>query len=55
MRCMGYPLAIKSTQSGSIKDACVELKVKAGQRVLLDVELAESFTGAVKVIAHEVR
>lgn len=50
-----YPLAIKSTQSGSIKDACVELKVKAGQRVLLDVELAESFTGAVKVIAHEVR
>ena len=50
-----YPLSIKSAQSGSIKNGCVELKVKAGHRVLLDVELAESFTGAVKVVAHEIR
>lgn len=50
-----YPLAVKSTQNGTIKNGGVELKVKAGQRVLLDVELAESFTGAVKVVAHEVR
>ena len=50
-----YPLAVKSSQNGAVKDGGVELKVKAGQRVLLDVELAESFTGAVKVVAHEVR
>jgi len=50
-----YPLSIKSAQSGSIKNGCVVLKVKAGHRVLLDVELAESFTGAVKVVAHEIR
>lgn len=50
-----YPLAITSTQNGAIKDDGVELKVVAGQRVILNVELAESFTGAVKVVAHEIR
>lgn len=50
-----YPLPITSTQNGAIKDDGVELKVVAGQRVILNVELAESFTGAVKVVAHEIR
>jgi len=50
-----YPLPINATNIGNIKNGCVEVKVKAGQRVLLDLSLAEAFKGAVKVIAHEIR
>jgi hypothetical protein len=50
-----YPLAITSAQNGTIRGDGVELRVVAGQRVVLNVGLAESFNGAVKVIANEVR
>jgi len=50
-----YPLAVRASNQGEVFDGKVRLDVKAGERVVIEVELSESFTGAVKVGAHEIR
>jgi hypothetical protein len=49
------PIEIKSSRDGVLRRGGVEIKVEAGKRVLLDIELAQSFTGALKVMAYEIR
>lgn len=49
-----YAVAITSSNEGTIKDGKVVLDAKANSRLSIEVGLAEEFSGAVKVVAHEV-
>lgn len=49
-----YDLAIASSSKGEVLNGKVLLNVDANKRVNLLVDLAESFSGALKVVAHEI-
>lgn len=49
-----YRVPIVKADQGKIDKGRVALSVKAGSRVTLGVELQQDFTGAVKVVAHEI-
>lgn len=49
-----YPVAILSSQTGKVVAGKIKISAKKNQRLLLDVLLAEDFSGALKVVAHEV-
>ncbi len=49
-----YSIGIESSDLGSVEKGKVLLDVKAGSRVTLNVSLAEEFSGALKVVAHEI-
>ena len=49
-----YSVAITSSNEGTVKDGKVILDAKANSRIFIEVGLAEEFSGAVKVVAHEV-
>lgn len=49
-----YDLAIISSSTGNILSGKVLLNVEANKRVNLSVDLEESFSGALKVVAHEI-
>jgi uncharacterized membrane protein YgcG len=50
-----YPVSILSSTGGEVVAGKVKISAKKNQRLLLDVLLAEEFSGALKVVAHEVR
>lgn len=50
-----YDVGIKASSSGTLQNGGVVLDVVSGNRVSINVELDQSFSGALKVIAHEVR
>lgn len=49
-----YPIAISTSDTGVVKDGKVIVDVKVNSRLSLEVQLDEEFTGALKVVAHEV-
>ena len=49
-----YPVMAKATSTGHLKDGRIEMMASKGVRQILEVELAEDFEGAIKVVAHEV-
>ena len=49
-----YPVSILSSQTGKVVAGKVKISAKKNQRLLLDVQLSEDFSGALKVVAHEV-
>lgn len=49
-----YPVSILKSQHGSVTSGKVRISAKKNQRLVLDVELSENFSGALKVVAHEV-
>lgn len=52
---MDYPVAITSSNKGTVKDGKVVLDAKADSRLSIEIGLADEFAGAVKVVAYEVR
>lgn len=49
-----YGTSIVKASDGKVVNGCVVLNVVAGSRFIFEVELNREFTGAVKVVAHEV-
>ncbi|NOT99699.1 MAG: hypothetical protein HOO97_11495, partial [Sideroxydans sp.] len=49
-----YDISIVKTTAGVIKNGGVLLDVIAGERVVLDIELNQEFSGALKVVAYEI-
>lgn len=49
-----YETEIVSADIGVLKNGAVVINCKAGERVTLNVDLVEDFTGAVKVVANEI-
>lgn len=49
-----YDIAIAKTDKGALATGGVVLNVLAGERVTLDIELNQDFSGALKVVAHEI-
>ena len=49
-----YHVAIKSSSAGDVQSGKISISAQKGVRLSLDVELGESFNGAMKVVAHEV-
>lgn len=49
-----YDISIAKTNNGTIAEGGVVLEVVAGVRVVLDVELNQEFSGALKVVAYEI-
>lgn len=45
---------VTSSNEGTVKDGKVILEAKANSRLSIEIGLAEEFSGAVKVVAHEV-
>lgn len=50
-----YPVGIVASQLGDIVAGKIRVVASKNQRLLFDVHLAENFSGALKVVAHEVR
>ena len=49
-----YPLNIKKSSIGEISNGKIVLDLIKNSRSIIDVELAEEFSGALKVLAHEI-
>ena len=49
-----YDLEVMRSDIGTVNKGAVELEVTGGNRINLDVELTQDFSGAVKVVAYEV-
>lgn len=49
-----YAIAIATSDKGVVKDGKVVVDVKANSRLTLEICLDEEFTGALKVMAHEI-
>jgi hypothetical protein len=49
-----YDISIVKSNTGEIKNGGVLLDVIAGVRVVLEVELNQDFSGALKVVAYEI-
>jgi len=49
-----YHIAIKGASAGEVHAGKVRISAQKGVRLSLDIELGESFEGAMKVVAHEV-
>lgn len=49
-----YAIAIATSNMGVVKDGKVVVDVRANRRLTLEVCLDEEFTGALKVVAHEI-
>jgi hypothetical protein len=49
-----YGIGIVESNIGTVKDGKVVVDVKANSRLTIEVRLEEEFTGALKVVAHEV-
>jgi hypothetical protein len=49
-----YPVSISKSSLGELGTGGVVLEVVAGARVSVDVELNQNFSGALKVVAHEI-
>lgn len=49
-----YDISISKSNNGDLIAGGISLDVTAGQRVNLDIELNQDFSGALKVVAHEV-
>jgi uncharacterized membrane protein YgcG len=49
-----YDISIIKADKGAIKNGGVILDVVAGARVVLDIELNQEFSGALKVVAYEI-
>lgn len=49
-----YGVPIVKANIGTVDKGCVVLDVTAGHRVIIEVQLKQDFSGAVKVVAHEV-
>jgi hypothetical protein len=50
-----YDISIVTSNMGEITNGGVALEVAAGARIILDVELNQDFSGALKVVAYEIR
>lgn len=49
-----YDVAIVKSEQGILDKGGVVLDVQAGKRISLDIELNQDFSGALKVVAHEI-
>lgn len=49
-----YDVSIAKSSEGTVDKGCVLVEAYAGKRINLDVELDQDFSGALKVVAHEV-
>lgn len=49
-----YQVAIKSGNKGVIKNGKLQIKVAKNQRESIDLVLTDGFTGAIKVVGHEI-
>jgi hypothetical protein len=49
-----YPVSISKSSTGDLGTGGVLLDVIAGTRVSIDIELNKNFSGALKVVAHEI-
>lgn len=49
-----YPLNVKNSSVGKISNGKILLDLAKNSRSIIDVELAEQFSGALKVVAHEI-
>lgn len=49
-----YPLNVKKSSVGEISNGKILLDLTKNSRSIIDVELAEVFSGALKVVAHEI-
>jgi len=49
-----YEISVTKSSAGEIKNGKLRIKVKKGERQSFDIELNESFDGALKVVAYEI-
>lgn len=49
-----YPLSVKKSSIGEVSNGKILLDLSKNSRSIIDVELAEEFSGALKVVAHEI-